>query len=159
MSLQQIKNLNKQRGFTIVELLIVIVVIGILAAIVIVAFNGVQNQAKATQRKADAQSIVKLAEAYNADDNAASSGYPDTAARIHGYNNVKLPTNVRVAATPLGSAAAAPTTEAATMTDSSGVRTYTWKFCSATNGIIVYYWDPSAASGSNVKSATAGAGC
>lgn len=36
---------TKQRGFTIVELLIVIVVIGILAAITIVAFNGVQNRA------------------------------------------------------------------------------------------------------------------
>ena len=36
----------KKQGFTIVELLIVIVVIGILAAITIVAFNGVQNKAK-----------------------------------------------------------------------------------------------------------------
>jgi len=35
-----------RQGFTIVELLIVIVVIGILAAITIVAFNGVQNRAK-----------------------------------------------------------------------------------------------------------------
>jgi prepilin-type N-terminal cleavage/methylation domain-containing protein len=35
-------------GFTIVELLIVIVVIGILAAIVIVAYNGIQNSANAT---------------------------------------------------------------------------------------------------------------
>lgn len=39
----------KPRGFTIVELLIVIVVIGILAAIVIVAFNGIQDRARATQ--------------------------------------------------------------------------------------------------------------
>ena len=37
---------SKNAGFTIVELLIVIVVIGILAAITIVAFNGVQNRAK-----------------------------------------------------------------------------------------------------------------
>jgi general secretion pathway protein G len=38
---------NKQQSaFTIVELLIVIVVIGILAAIVIVAYNGIQNRAK-----------------------------------------------------------------------------------------------------------------
>ncbi|OGL22627.1 hypothetical protein A2707_04920 [Candidatus Saccharibacteria bacterium RIFCSPHIGHO2_01_FULL_45_15] len=35
-----------RRGFTIVELLIVIVVIGILAAIVIVAYQGVNNRAK-----------------------------------------------------------------------------------------------------------------
>ena len=34
-------NQVKQRGFTIVELLIVIVVIGILAAITIVAYNGI----------------------------------------------------------------------------------------------------------------------
>lgn len=34
----------KARGFTIVELLIVIVVIGILAGIVIVSYNGVQTR-------------------------------------------------------------------------------------------------------------------
>ena len=33
-------------GFTIVELLIVIVVIGILAAITIVAYNGIQSRAR-----------------------------------------------------------------------------------------------------------------
>jgi prepilin-type N-terminal cleavage/methylation domain-containing protein len=39
---------QKTSGFTIVELLIVIVVIGILAAITIVAFNGVQERARAS---------------------------------------------------------------------------------------------------------------
>lgn len=40
---------KRSGGFTIVELLIVIVVIGILAAIVIIAFNGVQDRAKAAR--------------------------------------------------------------------------------------------------------------
>jgi prepilin-type N-terminal cleavage/methylation domain-containing protein len=39
---------KRNSGFTIVELLIVIVVIGILAAITIVAYNGIQNRAKAS---------------------------------------------------------------------------------------------------------------
>ncbi len=38
--------INRQTGFTIVELLIAIVIIGILAAITIVAYNGVQQRAK-----------------------------------------------------------------------------------------------------------------
>lgn len=46
-------------GFTIVELLIVIVVIGILAAITIVAFNGVQNRARTSSRDADISQYYK----------------------------------------------------------------------------------------------------
>lgn len=41
------------KGFTIVELLIVIVVIGILAAITIIAFNGVQRRALVTTLQSD----------------------------------------------------------------------------------------------------------
>lgn len=39
----------KSRGFTIVELLIVIVIIGIIAAIVILAYGGIQDRANNTQ--------------------------------------------------------------------------------------------------------------
>jgi len=42
-----------RKGFTIVELLIVIVVIGILAAITIVAFNGVQQRARTAAIQSD----------------------------------------------------------------------------------------------------------
>lgn len=50
----------KQKGFTIVELLIVIVVIAILAAITIVAFNGIQQRAKNSAIQADLSNAAKL---------------------------------------------------------------------------------------------------
>lgn len=50
------------RGFTIVELLIVVVVIAILAAITIVAYNGIQNSARQSSASAAAhQAATKLA--------------------------------------------------------------------------------------------------
>lgn len=57
---------TKQSGFTIVELLIVIVVIGILAAITIVAYNGVQQRASNTQRISAARDWIKSVKAYTA---------------------------------------------------------------------------------------------
>lgn len=52
------------RGFTIVELLIVIVIIGILAAIVIVAYNGIQNKAYDAAVKADIEGLGKQISMY-----------------------------------------------------------------------------------------------
>lgn len=55
--------LAKQSGFTIVELLIVIVIIGILAAITVVAYNGVQTRAQETKIKTDIATLVKAVSA------------------------------------------------------------------------------------------------
>jgi prepilin-type N-terminal cleavage/methylation domain-containing protein len=49
---------KRQSGFTIVELLIVIVVIGILAAITIVSFNGVTAKAKFVGYQSDLKNTV-----------------------------------------------------------------------------------------------------
>lgn len=55
---------QKQAGFTIVELLIVIVVIAILATISIVAFNGIQQKGRNAARLAGANSVYKQLEIY-----------------------------------------------------------------------------------------------
>ena len=57
----------RTQGFTIVELLIVIVVIAILAAITIVAFNGVQARARDSERRSDFSHLQKAIEMYMAD--------------------------------------------------------------------------------------------
>ncbi|MDO8591795.1 MAG: type II secretion system protein [bacterium] len=54
------------KGFTIVELLIVIVVIGILAALVVVTYNGIQQKARDTERKTDINALHGQLEAYQA---------------------------------------------------------------------------------------------
>lgn len=57
----------KQKGFTIVELLIVIVVIAILAAITIVAYNGIQNRARSSQIVSGMTQYIKALASYTAD--------------------------------------------------------------------------------------------
>jgi general secretion pathway protein G len=65
---------SRSMGFTIVELLIVIVVIGILAAITIVAYTGMQDRAKFSLMQSDLKSITKALELYKVD----NGSYPNT---------------------------------------------------------------------------------
>lgn len=60
---------KKQKGFTIVELLIVIVVITILATISIVAYSGVQQRARDNIRRSDINAIAKALELLYIDNN------------------------------------------------------------------------------------------
>lgn len=68
---------SNDSGFTIVELLIVIVVIAILAAITIVAYNGISTRAENTKTISAVSSMLKILKSY-----AANNGqYPPS-----GYN-------------------------------------------------------------------------
>jgi prepilin-type N-terminal cleavage/methylation domain-containing protein len=55
---------KRNQGFTIVELLIVIVVIGILALLVITTYSGIQAKARNSKRQTDIQSLQTQLEAF-----------------------------------------------------------------------------------------------
>ena len=66
--------MRKPTGFTIVELLIVIVVIAILAAITIVAYNGIQQRSRDAIRVSDLKGVQKALELFYID----QGRYPTT---------------------------------------------------------------------------------
>lgn len=61
---------NKSKGFTIVELLIVIVVIGILATLVLITFTGIQQKARDSKRKTDLGAVQAALETYYSSNNS-----------------------------------------------------------------------------------------
>ena len=75
---------GKQQGFTIVELLVVIVVVGILASISTVAYSGVQARARDSQRHQDIQTIVKALDAYYLDNGEFPPGSCSSSCVING---------------------------------------------------------------------------
>jgi prepilin-type N-terminal cleavage/methylation domain-containing protein len=81
------RNFNN-RGFTIVELLIVIVVIGILALLVITTYSGIQAKARNSQRQTDIQSVQTQLEAF-----FSQNGYYPSLADMN--NTTWLTTNMK----------------------------------------------------------------
>jgi prepilin-type N-terminal cleavage/methylation domain-containing protein len=72
----------RHNGFTIIELLIVIVVIGILASILFVSYSGAQAKSRDSRRITDAKAIEAALESYR----SANSDYPSssTATQVGG---------------------------------------------------------------------------
>ena len=92
----QSKWTQKPMGFTIVELLIVVVVIGILAAIVIVAYSGIQNSAYDTSVSSDINNLSKKLEIYRAQNGV----YPTVAQVYDGDLNYSANTAAMPITTP-----------------------------------------------------------
>ena len=65
---------NSRQGFTIVELLIVIVIIAVLATVTVVAYNGMQSRAQFTRLNSELGLINKALALYHAENGA----YPVT---------------------------------------------------------------------------------
>ena len=72
------KNNIMKQGFTIVEIMIVIIVIGILASITIVSYSGVQNRSKATVIANDIKSLEKALKAFASDEQRTTWWEDDT---------------------------------------------------------------------------------
>jgi prepilin-type N-terminal cleavage/methylation domain-containing protein len=92
---RSIKVMNHyRRAFTIVELLIVIVVIAILAAISIVAYNGIQNRARASAASSALSQAAKKIALYQVDNstypttgNLAAAGVSNTSSTYYQYSS------------------------------------------------------------------------
>ena len=96
--------MHRREGFTIVELLIVIVVIAILAAITTVAYNGIQQRARASAAQSLANQASKKVVAYS----ITNGSYPadlttaeitDTTGLQYSVNNSTSPATYCITAT------------------------------------------------------------
>lgn len=132
MVLKNIKSMAKNRGFTIVELLVVIVVIGILASITVVSYTGVTTRARKSSNQTSASTIISAASAVHAETGA----FPVTAADAA---TVRANLNAGVAKVP----STLPVTNATATAGADGAPdNLSYRVNTGGTGICVGYWDP-----------------
>ncbi len=86
--------LHTSPGFTLVELLVSIAIIGILSSIVIVNLSGFRERGRDTQRKSDLLQIQTALELYRADQAAypATNAFPNCGASLSSGTSVYMQT-------------------------------------------------------------------
>jgi len=65
----------KQKGFTLIEIMVVILIIGLLATVIIMRLNYAKERARDTQRMADLTIVASALDMYYGDNQ--STGYPN----------------------------------------------------------------------------------
>lgn len=68
-----VETTEQDKGFTLVELLIVIVILGILATVTVFAVRGIQDRGEQSACEAEVQTVTAAAQAYYAQNNAYPS--------------------------------------------------------------------------------------
>jgi len=74
-----IKMIKNQKGFTLLELLVVIGIIGILVAIGSVSYSAAQTKSRDSRRRQDLEAVGKALEQYYVDNTTAKYSYPNDA--------------------------------------------------------------------------------
>lgn len=109
---------NQDKGFTLVELLIVIVILGILSAVVVVSVGGVRGSAQKRACEVEYRALVTAVETYR----AAEGSYPASEADLVD-KYIKTQSTMWDYATATGGYAINAATPAKCSIDSNGVIT------------------------------------
>jgi prepilin-type N-terminal cleavage/methylation domain-containing protein len=154
MKLTNIKLRQKDHGFTIVELLVVIVVIGILAAITIISYAGITARANTSSAQSAANAFIQKAEAYNADVGV----YPPLAGTLTSASSDKIYalTGVTVSTTAVSSTSPNNTINYIKCTDGTPVGIGAAYYDYSAGGGTRYIWSGSVTNGT---STALGTGC